>query len=253
VLSQLPVHRAATAYRTGTSIRANAEAHVHNGPILKFDFRDFFPSITSSDWLAYCNRSSLFDDPEDIRISTNIFFHRTCGATILRLAIGAPSSPALSNILMYEFDSMITEMVALDAVTYTRYADDLTFSAKRTGFLNGVQSALRHTIREITSPSLRINDSKTVFATKKYKRMVTGLILSNDRKVSIGHEKKRQVRAAMHYYMHGRLDIGAQARLAGILAFINDVEPEFLARLSSKYGHELLARLKAIRVQRRFF
>ena len=42
----------------------------------------------------------------------------------LRLAIGAPSSPRLSNILMLEFDTKISGMVAKEKVTYTRYADD---------------------------------------------------------------------------------------------------------------------------------
>src|SRR4051794_3337072 len=62
-LSQLPVHRAATAYRPGVSIRDNAAAHVLNGPILKFDFKEFFPSITSHDWRIYSQKNSLFEDP----------------------------------------------------------------------------------------------------------------------------------------------------------------------------------------------
>src|SRR5262249_35577279 len=76
ILNDLPVHSAATAYRRGVSIKANAGAHAQNGPILKFDFKDFFPSITSLDWRIYCERNALFDDPLDVWISTNVFFHR---------------------------------------------------------------------------------------------------------------------------------------------------------------------------------
>jgi RNA-directed DNA polymerase len=245
VLSDLPIHPSATAYRTGISIRSNAQAHVHNGPILKFDFEDFFPSITSADWRSYCESRSLFDDPDDIRISTNIFFHRYAGRPLLRLAIGAPSSPMLSNVLMHEFDARISAAVGKDDVTYTRYADDLTFSAKRTGFLNHVRESLRSVMEEITLPRLKINDSKTVLATRKYKRQVTGLILSNDGTISLGHRRKREIRAALHHYMHGRLDFESQAKLAGTLAFVKDVEPEFLSRLRLKYGGDLIAQLKS--------
>ena len=53
-LEKLPIHSSAMAYERGTSIRLNAERHAKvNGPILKLDFRDFFPSIRPSDWIAY--------------------------------------------------------------------------------------------------------------------------------------------------------------------------------------------------------
>jgi hypothetical protein len=150
---------------------------------------------------------------------------------------------------MYEFDSKIAELVANDQVVYTRYADDLTFSARRTGFLTGVKAALNQVIKELASPSLTINESKTVLATPKYKRMVTGLILTNDGKVSVGHRRKRQIRAALHHHLLGRLDVAAQARLAGLLSFVSDVEPEFIARLRSKYGQAFIAELRSTRVQ----
>jgi hypothetical protein len=250
ILSRLPVHSAATAYRTGVSIKANAAAHVKNGPILKYDFKDFFPSISAYDWHLYCRNHDLFDDAQDIFMSTQILF-RKYGRLGLRLAIGAPSSPVLSNVLMHDFDSFITEIVSKDSVTYTRYADDLTFSARRTGFLTGVDRSLREAIRSIRSPDLMINEDKTVLATPKYKRMVTGLVLTNDSKVSIGYRRKREIRAALNNEKYGRLTLVERAKLAGLLAFVNDVEPDFLARLKVKYGEELIQRLKTTRMSSR--
>jgi RNA-directed DNA polymerase len=246
-LNRLPIHPSATAYRQGVSIRDNAAAHAKNGPILKFDFKNFFPSIVARDWHAYCQRTSLFADPDDVHLSTNILFHRTVGSTVLRLAIGAPASPCLSNVLMHPFDNRISELVSADQVTYTRYADDLTFSAKRTGFLTGVDNALRRALHEIRSPSLTINEEKTVLATQKYKRMVTGLILTNDGAVSIGHKRKKAIRAALHHAEQGKLSIIEQARLGGLLAFVQNVEPEFLHRLIGRYGTTLIADIKAIK------
>lgn len=246
VLAQMPVHPAATAYRAGASIKANAATHAENGPIIKFDFKDFFPSIAARDWHLYCQKHAVFEDEQDIGISTQILFRRY-DRLGLRLAIGAPSSPILSNVLMYDFDALIAELVSKDEVTYTRYADDLTFSAKRTGFLTGVGKSLKEAIRSTKSPHLKINDDKTVLATTKYKRMVTGLILTNDRKVSIGYKRKRAIRAALNNEKYGRLTLHERVQLAGLLAFVNDVEPEFLARLKAKYGEELIQRLKAAR------
>ena len=245
ILSGLPVHDAAMAYREGKSIKDNAAAHALNGAILKFDFKDFFPSIVSDDWQAYCQRNHVFSDEEDVRLSANILFRRKKHGSVLRLAIGAPSSPLLSNILMAEFDMRVTEVVAKDKVTYTRYADDLTFSAKRAGNLSNVESELRRIIKEISSPRLLINEKKTVYATKKYRRVVTGLVLSDDGMVSLGRDRKREIRSMLHYYTLGHFDEAKTAQLAGLLAYINAVEPTFLKRLSERYGNDTIRRLKS--------
>lgn len=57
ILCILPVHEAATAYKHGSSIKANAAAHISSRVILKFDFENFFPSITVEDWAEFTKRS----------------------------------------------------------------------------------------------------------------------------------------------------------------------------------------------------
>ena len=243
VLSRLPISGAATAYRQGVSIRDNAAAHVDNNVVMKFDFKEFFPSIRARDWRRYCEANRVFGDgdDEDVEITSNILFQRMRGSVVLRLAIGAPSSPMLSNIIMYEFDSKIEEMARENEITYTRYADDVTFSARRVGFLNGVEKGLRNVIREIRFPRLTVNEEKTVVATTKYRRVVTGLVLSDAKKVSLGRDRKREIEAAVHHFKVGKLAPSAQVRLSGMLAFVNSAEPEFLAKLISKYGMDVVS------------
>ncbi|MGV1954472.1 retron St85 family RNA-directed DNA polymerase [Agrobacterium sp. 22-214-1] len=244
-LARLPVHPAAMAYRPGIGLRQNALAHSHNGPILKFDFQDFFPSLRAEDWEEYCHRHDVFNNKEDVALSSKIIFRRkNRHSSVLRLAIGAPSSPHVSNILMFEFDDAIQTYCASQKVTYTRYADDLTFSAQRTGFLTGVPKALERIVKDLTSPRLKINYEKTVLATKKYKRMVTGLILTNDGSVSLGQLRKRNLRAGVHRWMLGVLSNADTCRLAGQLSFAEDIEPDFVARLASKYGAQAIADIK---------
>ena len=243
-LFELPVHQAAMAYRKGRSIRENALAHAENGPILKMDFKDFFSSIRVRDWQAYCDDRGLFSDNDELYQTAKILFHQAKGESHLKLAIGAPSSPHLSNLLLYKFDALISELVQNDYVTYTRYADDLTFSAKRTGYLTGVEKAVRQALKEIPWPRLSINESKTVLATTRYHRQVTGLVLTNDHAVSLGRTRKRKISAAVHHAKQGLLNIEEAGKLSGTLAFVNAVEPEFLQRLQKKYGREVLDKLK---------
>lgn len=242
-LRHLPVHDTAMAYRKGQSIRSNAERHAGNGPILKYDFQNFFHSIRMADWQSYCKKNSVFSQDDDIALSGRLFFHRAAGLADLRLAMGAPSSPWLSNVLMYDFDEKISSAVASDKVTYTRYADDLTFSALRTGYLTVVDRRLRHVINENAHPKLVINESKTVTATNKYRRVVTGLVLSDDGRVTVGRDRKRLVRASLHRAFNGQNTAIENLKLAGMLAFIADIEPEYFSIFDNRYGPGLIAKL----------
>lgn len=253
VLSALPVHSCATAYRSkpGLSLKDNVTPHAENGPILKMDFRSFFPSIKSRDWASYCRNSGVILSEDDIHLSEQLLFRRASKGRPLELAIGAPSSPFLSNILMYRFDELIFERMAERYVTYTRYADDMTFSAQRTGFLQGVQSVVAKTVREIKYPSLTINGNKTRFVTTKFGRHVTGLTISLDGRVTAGQYRKRQIRAGVHKFSMGQLDEGAAIRLAGLIAFVNSVENDFIVKLKERYGPELIGQLCSSALRRK--
>jgi len=151
----------------------------------------------------------------------------------------------LSNILMFEFDTLVSAAVEKEMVTYTRYADDMTFSAPATGFLTGVEMAVTKIIRRLHSPSLCINSDKTTYVTKKYQRTVTGLTLANDGRVTIGRDRKRIIGASVDHARHGKLSPSEMQVLAGTLAYVNAVEPAFLVTLEKKYGRQVLAKIKS--------
>ena len=236
VLGALPVHHCATAYQKDSSILKNAEPHAGYRQIAKMDLTNFFPSIKRSDWLRYCEDKKIDLSPDDIALSASLLYQKQKATGLMRLAIGAPSSPALSNILMFDFDSMVEEEVAKDKVTYTRYADDVTFSAPRTGHLVNVTKIVSRALRSINYPRLQINKSKTLKATTKYRRAVTGLILSNDGRVTLGRDRKRLVSARVHHAINSTMAPEELPSLAGYLAYVNSVEPEFLEKLRDKYG-----------------
>lgn len=243
VLANLPVHDTARAYRKGLSIRDNAAPHAGGGPILKMDFQDFFPSIRSEDWEAYCNQNNVLN-AEDRSISSLILFRRNKGEKILKLSIGAPSSPALCNILLFAFDQLVAAEAVRRGIMYTRYADDLTFSGQRIGMLKDMIKVVEKSAREIERPRLTPNATKTTFITAKRRRVVTGVILANDGSLSLGRDRKRLLSAQVHHASLGKLSGVEMAILAGQLAFANVIEATFIAKLRAWYGPEIIDRIQ---------
>lgn len=246
VLAPLPVHTAATAYRKGMSILDNAMPHRSSGPILKMDFRNFFPSIRSEDWLLYCAENGILSI-DDRQISAQLLFRQAKYERVLKLSIGAPSSPMLSNILMARFDEAIWIEAERRKIAYTRYADDLTFSGQRAGMLKDMIKEVERAVRRIDRPKLNINAEKTTFVTAATKRAVTGIVLANDGSVGIGRERKRLLSSRVHHAIINKMAREDLQKLAGELAFVNVVEPDFIVWLQNKYGHENIEMIKRLK------
>jgi RNA-directed DNA polymerase len=246
VLVTLPVHENATAYKLGASIRVNAERHKDSRVILKLDFNNFFNSIKVNDWTSYV--SSRFSDwtREDIAFSAFVMFWGEGGYQPSCLAVGAPVSPSVSNALMYRFDNTLTDYAKEQNLKYTRYADDITFSSE--GFLNKLATIrkVQRTLREIEYPKLTLNQKKTRLASKATMRQVTGLVITNESKISLGREKKRIISAMVNQAINGSLSIETSMRLKGLLAYAQDVEPTFVMSLGRKYGETQLRAVREI-------
>jgi retron-type reverse transcriptase len=245
ILSKFPVHAAATAYRLGQNIADNARPHAVHRYLCKMDFRNFFPSIKSTDFEMLIRDSQYAEtwSPDEIDYLSRILFWKQKRRGELRLSIGAPSSPILSNILLYRFDIEVSELCLHRGLTYTRYADDMTFSTNEAKALYRMEFEIPEICTRIASPRLFLNRDKTIHASKKTARRVTGLVLTNDGKVSIGKEKKRQVRAGLHNFSLGKLDDVKAAKLAGMVAYIKSVEPAFFQSLGEKHGTATIRRL----------
>ena len=242
VLDQFEVHSAATAYRRNRSILHNAEPHVNSRFLLKLDFKDFFPSIKAHDFHVFMRRAKTGLGEDEIKALCRILFWAPKGVSDLCLSIGAPTSPTLSNILMMNFDRQVSIVCRKHRVAYTRYADDLSFSATTSDQLSTVEDEVLRICRSMRSPRLTINSAKTVRVSKRDARRVTGLVLSNDQRVSIGRHEKRRIRASLHHFVTGRLAEDEISKLRGMLAYVKSVEPSFLSRLRQKYGDDAVER-----------
>ncbi|OLU23924.1 retron St85 family RNA-directed DNA polymerase [Pseudomonas sp. PA27(2017)] len=248
VFGLLPVHDSATAYRKGSSIKVNAQMHAANPYIVKLDFTNFFPSIKSSDVFAHLKQFLIGATDSELKIFTLLSCFNNNGE--LCLSIGSPLSPGLSNSIMYEFDSIISDWAAGNNFIYTRYADDLTFSTPIKGASEAVVDKVREVIGKIAYPRLSLNEKKTIHLSRKGCRRVTGLVLSNSGSVSIGRDKKREISAMVHRFSIGKISHDDLRRLQGLLGFVQDVEPLFIARLRAKYSSAVVVDLLRRRVKK---
>lgn len=243
-LSQFPVDPAAMAYRTGRNIADNARPHVRSRFLLKLDFKDFFPSILDTDFKRFLAKNAPSVADSDAELLARILFWRPKGTRKLCLAIGAPSSPLLSNILLVEFDRAVSRFCSKLGVAYTRYADDLSFSAQTSDLLAQVEEMISGLCGRRRSPRLTLNSEKTVRVSRKRSRKVTGLVLTNEGGISLGRDLKREIRATVHHFVTGKLNREQTLSLRGTLAYVNSVEPGFLNRLRTKYGPDTIRQIQ---------
>lgn len=255
VLRALPVHSAATAYQQGRSIRANAAVHKDSNVVLKLDFEEFFPSIKVSDFVRHCR--SLDSDlavqlglstDEDMFVASKLLFWGRGSSEPRCLSIGAPSSPILSNILMNRFDQEIAAAAQKMGVQYTRYADDITLSAANSAAVLQIEAVIERYIQRHRSPTLTLNEVKRGLYTSGQKRMVTGLVITPERKVSLGRHRKRAILSLVHRFKIGLLTPPEIAEIQGLVAFARDVEPTFFQSLQRKYGSHVLSSLTRFRL-----
>lgn len=232
---KLPIHDSACAYRNGVGLAKNVLPHAGNRFLLKIDFSNFFPSIKSAHFVEFMRRHGYND--ADIDVARMICFRRE--RSELFLAIGAPSSPLISNVMMYALDCSIAIAAKELGVVYSRYADDLSFSCNSPNILKRIEQLLPGMIDNHSITPLKINSEKTVHASKKNGRNITGLNITPDGNLSVGHDRKRLLRSQIHHYITGRMQADEVESLRGYLAFLQSVEPMHLNRLMAKYGRSI--------------
>ncbi|MFT5682209.1 MAG: RNA-directed DNA polymerase [Myxococcota bacterium] len=251
ILSRMPVHEAAHGFVKGCSTVTNAAEHVGKRLLVKFDLKDFFPTI--SYWRVVGLFAHLGYDVGQLRLSVDDD-SRNVAPVLARLCCfaqdpeefgggytpqGAPTSPAISNLILRGLDARLAGIVrSLDGV-YTRYADDLTFSFHGEGEVG----RLRWWVEEICrQEGFAVNQDKFRVIRASQRQQVTGVVVNDCLRVP--RQERRRFRAILHNCQkHG---VASQARgradmagyLRGYASYINMVHPE--------EGRELLAAVDAL-------
>jgi hypothetical protein len=241
VFAQLKVHENVFSYKTGVSTKDHAIRHKASNYLLRIDLKNFFPSIGIRDVVRLLTRNAESIHPrlngDDILLAARI----SCRGSAL--TIGAPSSPTLSNAVLFGFDDTWSKNCAAIGVVYTRYADDLYFSTNVPNMLERVHKGVHEFLARMESPKLRVNELKTTFTSRKRRRVVTGLILTSDSKISVGRSRKRYIRSLVHKFVVRAVTEDDFAYLKGYISYARNADPEFVSSLERKFGVDVVAEI----------
>jgi RNA-directed DNA polymerase len=123
----------AHGFKRGFSIQTNALNHRHQRWVFNADLQDFFPSINFGRVYGFFMKNHHFELNKKVAtIISQIACHEN------QLPQGSPCSPVVSNMIAHLLDIRLNELAAGNGCTYTRYADDLTFSTSERRFPSSI-------------------------------------------------------------------------------------------------------------------
>lgn len=244
ILSRLPIHEAAMAFREGRSILDNAARHASQAVVIRMDLKDFFPSI------GFRRVKGLFESfgynegvasilalltTEAPTVEASLDGEKrfvTVGAR--QLPQGACTSPALTNVLCRKLDARLSGLARSFGFTYTRYADDCIFShPDKNVSLGAFLKVVHHIFQE---EGFVVNEEKTRIMRQQHRQAVTGLVVNEAPHLS--RRDLRRFRAFLHHCetegikaVSERLNKNALTYAQGYLAFIQMVSPEKAAQI----------------------
>ena len=187
-------------FKRGYSIVTNASVHKNRRLVLNLDLENFFGSIN-------------FGRVRGFFITNKNFSLQPAVATVLAQIIcfdnsipqGSPCSPVVSNLIGHLLDIKLAQLASETKCTYSRYADDLTFSTNKQQFPADIVSpgALPHDWvvgtkleKIIRKCGFAVNNKKTRLQYWNSRQDVTGLIVN--KKVNVPAEYRRRARAMAH-------------------------------------------------------
>tara|TARA_R110002072_G_scaffold301914_2_gene482838 strand:+ start:1046 stop:1921 length:876 start_codon:yes stop_codon:yes gene_type:complete len=224
-LNKLEVNKRASGFVEKRGIKRNAMFHLNKRYILTIDIKNFFPSISQRQVFQTLEKQ-LSDRDFALKIAKICTFKR-------RLPQGAPTSPALSNLVFKEIDDEIMKYCNSELITYSRYADDMTFSSDNK---HSLQLAYKFVNDLLYKSGFNINTKKTRYLSGKGNMSVTGVNI-NKGIPKVKSQLKKQIRAELHHYIIKEEKVNLR-RLAGYISFVSSIEDDYNEKIK-KYIENL--------------
>ncbi len=175
----------ATAYRFGGSTIKNAAPHVGRPMVMKLDIRQFFDHCIYPVVKDKAFPSARYSEKNRVLLTLLCIYKDA-------LPQGAPTSPAISNIILRDFDNVVGAWCKIRGICYTRYCDDMTFSGEFDP--REVRFFVKDELRKI---GFFLNDAKTVVLHDGQRKSVTGIVVNE--KPNISAEYRRKLRQELYY------------------------------------------------------
>jgi hypothetical protein len=261
LLDHVPPHDAAHGFRRRRSVVTHASVHVGSAMVLRIDLRDFFLSITVARvraifaalgypsevaWMLACLSTNIAPvvrrilPPGSSEEAIAATRHAEQLARTRHLPQGAPTSPALANLVAYGLDVRLRSAALATGARYSRYADDLVFSGDET-FARRADSFAKKVETIVRSEGFAVNPSKTHFMRRGARQSVTGVVV-NERLTIARRERKRLeavlyncVRSGPHVQnLEAHPDF--RAHLRGKIANVRAVDPRGAGKLEQLFA-----------------
>lgn len=240
LVSKLPVSAHAHGFVKGRSIATNARPHVGQPMVAKFDIKGCFPTITMgrvrglllslgySYPVAAALAVLMTEAPRQPVEAEGKLYHTPTGPRVC--VQGAPTSPGLCNAILLRMDRRLAGLAKKRGLSYTRYADDLTFSGPEAE----VRRMLGLVPKVAEEEGFKINHAKTRLMRQSGRQAVTGVIVNKD--MGLSRKDRRKMRAALHHQKVGKADPADAARVKGKLAYLNMLSPAQAQRLKDAHA-----------------
>ncbi len=224
ILSYEDISPYAMAYRPGGSTKANAVPHIGASMVMKLDVRKFFDHITYPMVKEKVFPSKKYSESNRILLAVLCVYDHA-------IPQGAPTSPAISNIILRDFDNRVGDWCSKRSISYTRYCDDLTFSGEFKP--SEVKAFVKE---ELFKEGFFINSKKTIVLRNGQRKEITGIVVNE--KASVPSRYKKRIRQELFYCRKFGIDehvkkLGlpesaeAYARkLLGRINYVLSVEPD---------------------------
>ena len=216
---------AVTGFVPGRSVVDNASRHIRRNYVYNADLKDFFPSITRKRVKSALMRPPFSFGAEAAHLLSGICcahadlarkgreihweIQRYRWDGIERKTVdyltevpatlpqGAPSSPVLSNAVCLRLDKRLAGLARRFQATYSRYADDITFSSNHNVFQEGY-SFLKEFRKIIADEGFTLNEAKLRLQEKGQRQEVTGLVVN--RKVNVCRKYIRDIGSLLYIW-----------------------------------------------------
>jgi RNA-directed DNA polymerase len=188
-------------FRKKLSIVTNARRHKRRRYVLNLDLQDFFPTFNFGRVRGFFIRNKSFELNDKV---ATVIAQIACFENMLPQ--GSPCSPIIADLIAHVLDVRLAQLAKKNQITYSRYADDLTFSTSHREFPPSVATPVAAgspkwepspaLARAIHKADFTINPAKTRMQFRMSRQLVTGLTVNA--KVNIRPEYYRYARAMCH-------------------------------------------------------
>lgn len=214
-------------FRSGHSTLTNALPHVGKDLVINLDIKNFFPNVK----FEQIHRALRRELGEKLSSGSIRFLAEVCSYKG-SLPTGAPTSPVVANIILTPLDKSLLSVCNRYGISYSRYADDLTFSGS-----SDVKKIIPFVKKCLSGFGLEIESKKLNLYRRGRRQVVTGIVVND--KVNLPRKIRRQLRAAVHATSIGKQTIWhgkpmKVGELRGHLSYLQLVNPDEAMRLKLK-------------------